>query len=70
MIDLRNLLTEESIDLLGKQMAFYRRHLDIFIEDYYGIKLYDPQKIVIRAIGNCTDISAAKSRGFGKTWEV
>lgn len=70
MIDLPSLLEPKMIDLLGEQIHFYRKHLDIFIEDYYGIKLYDPQKIVARAIGNCTDVSAAKSRGFGKTWLV
>lgn len=40
----------------------------MFIEDYFGIKLKDVQKVQARAFGNCDDLVFVQSRGFGKTW--
>lgn len=68
MIDLREYLDESMIDLMGEQIAFYRDHLDIFIEDYYGVKLKDQQKVIARAVGRNSRVSIANSRGAGKTW--
>ena len=56
-------------DLLEEQIIFYRTHLDIFIEDAFApIKLTRDQHVIARQIGNCVDIKATCSRGFGKTW--
>ena len=68
MIDLKEYLSVQMIDLMGEQIAFYRDHLDIFIEDYYGYKLKDQQKIIARMVGRGSRISVANSRGSGKTW--
>lgn len=56
-------------DVLEEQIIFYRTHLDIFIEDAFTpIKLTRDQHVIARQIGNCVDIKATCSRGFGKTW--
>lgn len=56
-------------DALEEQIIFYRTHLDIFIEDAFApIKLTRDQHVIARQIGNCVDIKATCSRGFGKTW--
>ena len=56
-------------DVLEEQIIFYRTHLDIFIEDAFEpIKLTRAQHVIARQIGNCVDIKATCSRGFGKTW--
>ena len=54
---------------MEEQLMFYRTHLDIFIEDAFPpIKLSRDQHVIARSIGNCVDIKATCSRGFGKTW--
>ena len=58
----------EHEDLWAQQILFWRSHLDIFIEDYFGVKLKDVQKIHARQFGNCDSLTAVESRGFGKTW--
>ena len=68
MIDLKEYLSVQMIDLMGEQIAFYRDHLDIFIEDNYGYRLKDQQKIIARMVGRGSRISIANSRGSGKTW--
>ena len=56
-------------DLMEEQIIFYRTHLDVFIEDAFPpIKLTRAQHVIARQIGNCVDIKATCSRGFGKTW--
>ena len=42
--------------------------MDIFIEQYFNIKLKDVQKVQARAFGNCDTLYFVQSRGFGKTW--
>lgn len=58
----------EQWDIWWDQILFWRSHLDISIEEMFGVKLKDTQKVVARAIGNGTDIKVVKSRGYGKTW--
>jgi len=56
-------------DLMEEQIIFYRTHLDVFIEDAFApIKLTRDQHVIARQIGNCVDVKATCSRGFGKTW--
>ena len=56
-------------DAVEEQIIFYRTHLDIFLEDAFEpIKLTRDQHVIARQIGNCVDIKATCSRGFGKTW--
>lgn len=56
-------------ELMASQVDFYRKHLDIFIEEQFKpIKLTRDQKIIARMIGNGDDIKVVCSRGFGKTW--
>ena len=52
----------------AKQIWYWRTHLDVFIECYFGIKLKDVQKVEARMFGNCDTIYFVQSRGFGKTW--
>lgn len=47
------------------QIQYWRTHIDVFINDVLGIKLKDTQRVVARAIGNCTMIDIVKSRGYG-----
>lgn len=62
---------ERDYDVWARQIAFYRDHLDIFIEDIFApIKLKNCQKIVAREFGRCSDIKIVKSRGFGKSWLI
>ncbi len=51
-----------------EQIWYWRTHLDVFIEEYFGIKLKDVQKVEARMFGNCDTIYFVQSRGFGKTW--
>ena len=58
-----------------KQIWFWRSHLDIFIEDYLStsekpIKLFDVQKVVARACGNCSSVKDVEARSLGKTWKM
>ena len=54
--------------LWAEQIWYWRTHLDVFIEEYFGIKLKDVQKVEARMFGNCDTIYFVQSRGFGKTW--
>lgn len=51
-----------------RQIWYWRTHLDVFIEEYFNIKLKDVQKVQARAFGNCDTLYFVQSRGFGKTW--
>lgn len=63
-IELRN------IDGWCEQLAYWRTHVDVFIEQVLGIKLFPHQKVLARACGNCTKVMIVASRGFGKSWEA
>lgn len=39
--------------LWAKQILYWRTHLDVFIETYFGVRLKDTQKVVARQFGNC-----------------
>ena len=54
--------------LWAKQIIYWRSHLDVFIESYFGIRLKDTQKVIARQFGNCSTLMLVKSRGYGKTW--
>jgi len=41
-----------NVKLWAKQILFWRTHLDIFIQSYFGIKLKDTQQVVARQFGN------------------
>ncbi len=45
-----------NIDIWAEQIAYWRSHLDVFIEDAFEIKLKDVQKVEARAFGNCTTL--------------
>lgn len=40
-------------DLWVEQILYWRSHLDVFIEEYFGVILKDVQKIQARCFGNC-----------------
>lgn len=42
----------------------------MFLEQYFGVKLKDVQKVAARAIGTADNSRIVKSRGFGKTWLI
>ena len=48
-------------------LQYYRTHLDIYLE-VLGFTLFDFQKPIARAIGNCDDSVIIESRSMGKTW--
>lgn len=58
----------KNIDGWVEQIWYWRTHLDVFIEEYFGVTLKDVQKVEARMFGNCDTIYFVQSRGFGKTW--
>ena len=58
----------KNTELWAKQIWYWRTHLDVFIEEQFGVKLKDVQKVEARMFGNCDTIYFVQSRGFGKTW--
>lgn len=48
-----------------EQIEFWKTHLDVFLEDVLGLRLKDVQRVMARAIGNCTTGYIVASRGFG-----
>lgn len=58
----------KNVEQWKKQIWYWRTHQDVFIEEYFKIKLKDVQKIEARIFGNCETIYFVQSRGFGKTW--
>lgn len=38
--------------LWARQIAYWRTHLDVFIERYFKIRLKDTQRVVARQFGN------------------
>ncbi|MGE5438094.1 MAG: terminase large subunit domain-containing protein [Syntrophothermus sp.] len=58
-----------------KQIWYYRKHLDVFIEEYLStedkpIRLFLFQKVLARAVGNMEWIDDVESRSLGKTWKM
>ena len=41
-----------NVKLWAKQIMFWRTHLDVFIQSYFGIKLKDTQQVVARQFAN------------------
>lgn len=69
MASKNTMFTDDNMDVWEEQIIFYRKHLDIFIEDvFYPIKLTRDQHVIARAFGNSSDIKIVQSRGSGKTW--
>ena len=58
----------KNTDQWVEQVWYWRTHLDVFIEEYFCVKLKDVQKVEARMFGNCETIYFVQSRGFGKTW--
>lgn len=58
----------KNIDGWVEQIWYYRTHLDVFIEDYFGITLKDVQKVEARMFGNCDTVYFVQSRGFRKPY--
>ena len=56
--DVRNL------KLWARQIQFWRTHLDVFIEEYFHIRLKDTQRVVARQFGNADTLMVVKSRGY------
>ena len=50
------------------QVYVWRERLDVFIQEYFKVKLKDTQQAVARAIGQSEVSELVKSRGYGKTW--
>lgn len=57
----------ENPEEVMKLLQFYRSHLDIYLETL-GFTLFDFQKPIARAIGNCDDSVVIESRSMGKSW--
>jgi len=47
-----------------EQIWYWRTHLDVFIEEYFKVKLKDVQKVEARMFGNCDTVYFVQSRGF------
>lgn len=60
-----------NLDIAEEQIIFWRKHLDIAIEDLFPpIRLTRDQHVIARAFGNGDDIKVVQSRGSGKTWLI
>lgn len=57
-----------NIDALMARIYYYRSHLDVFISQYWKIRLADTQQVLARAFGFCEIMDIVQSRGYGKTW--
>lgn len=58
-------MTEEEMQLWEDQIIFYQTHLDIAAEDLCKpLRLTDVQHVMVRAIGNTSDIKIVCSRGL------
>ena len=44
--------------------------MDVFIQQYFGVKLKDTQQVIARAVGLASNSRIVKSRGYGKTWLI
>lgn len=60
----------KNFDTWAEQIWYWRTHLDMFIEEYFHIKLKDTQHVEARAFGNCDTMYFVQSRGYGKSWLV
>lgn len=71
-IQKRNRFVEtENIDLWAEQIAFWREHMDIFIESAFPpFKLTQQQRIIARQFGRCVEQDYILNRGWGKTWLI
>lgn len=58
----------KNIEAWAKQIWYWRTHLDVFIEEYFQVRLKDVQKVEARIFGTRSSIQFVQSRGFGKTW--
>lgn len=54
----------KNTDQWVEQIWYWRTHLDVFIEEYFCVKLKDVQKVEARMFGNCETIYFVQSRGF------
>lgn len=50
------------------QRDYWIDHLDVFIQQRFGVRLKDTQQVIAREIGRCDEIKVVESRGYGKTW--
>ena len=48
--------------------TFFRNNIDEFIDMYFGIKLYDYQKIILHELGNKISSTVPASRATAKSW--
>lgn len=53
-----------------KQIYFYRQYMDIFAEEVLQVKLFDFQKVLLRAIGRYPNIMAIMPRSMGKSFMI
>lgn len=54
--------------LLVEKIEYYRKHIDVFCEEYLEIPLNLYQKVALRAMAKYNFIVLVWSRGLGKTW--
>ena len=54
--------------LLIEKIEYYRKHIDVFCEEYLEIPLNLYQKVALRAMAKYNFIVLVWSRGLGKTW--
>jgi hypothetical protein len=59
-----------NIEEWHKQIDFYRKHLDIFIEEVFEVRLFDFQKVIAREVGNSNNTILIEPRSIGKTWLI
>ena len=52
----------------AEQIWYWRTHLDVFIEEYFKVKLKDVQKVEARMFGNADTIYFVQSRGFRRSY--
>lgn len=71
----KNMVLEKSIsedrkDNLKNWITFYRLNIDIFVEHYFGVKLFPYQKIWIYLMNKSDVFVSIAARACGKSWLV
>lgn len=63
-------LNDDSINRLRNYITFYRRNLNIFVTDYFGLHLHPFQEDILYQMGNCDNSMIVASRAVSKTWTL
>lgn len=63
-------IEEKRKDRIKSWVTFYRKNMSIFIEHYFGIKLFPYQRFMIELMARSTQFIGIASRASAKSWLV